>query len=163
MRLGMTYTFRKADLRDIDALVRLRTDFMACFGPLDDRGRKALGNYREFLLECMTDGTFVQWLAETGGEIAATGSISFYRLPPTSRRPNGRAAYIGNMFTYPPHRNRGLAEEILRLLAQEAHAAGCHAILLHASDQGRPLYQSYGFEATSGMMEYKFERTRGAP
>ena len=151
----MTYTFRKAGPGDIGALLRLREDFMACFGPLDEKGREALGNYREFLLECMPDGTFVQWLAETGGEIAATGSISFYRLPPTSRRPNGRAAYIGNMFTYPPHRNQGLAAMILRHLADEARAAGCHAILLHASDQGRPLYQAFGFAATESMMEYK--------
>ncbi|MCL2299530.1 MAG: GNAT family N-acetyltransferase [Firmicutes bacterium] len=152
----MTYTFRKASSRDIGALLQLRADFMDCFGPLDDKGREALGNYREFLSEGLPDGTFVQWLAETGNEIAATGSISFYRLPPTARRPNGRAAYIGNMFTYPPHRNQGLAGEILRLLADEARAAGCHAILLHASEQGRPLYRAFGFEAAESMMEYKF-------
>ena len=149
------YTFRKAGLGDIDVLVKLREYFMACFGPLDEKGREALGNYRRFLLDCMPDGSFVQWLAEAGGEIAATGSVSFYRLPPTGRRPNGRACYIGNMFTYPAHRKRGLAGEILRLLADEARAAGCRAILLHASDQGRPLYEAYGFAATSGMMEYR--------
>jgi len=149
------YTFRKAELRDIDALVQLRADFMACFGPLDDKDREALKNYREFLLEGIPDGTFVQWLAQTGDEIAATGSISFYRLPPTARRPNGRACYIGNMYTYPAHRNQGLAGEILRLLAEEARVAECHAILLHASDQGRPLYQAFGFEATENMMEYR--------
>ena len=150
------YTFRKAGLGDIEALVRLREEFMGCFGPLDEKGREALSNYRDFLLEGIADGSFVQWLAEIDGEIAATGSISFYRLPPTSRRPNGRACYIGNMFTYPAHRKRGLAGEILRLLADEARAAGCHAILLHASDQGRPLYEAYGFAATHDMMELFF-------
>ena len=152
----MAYTFRRAGLGDIDALVRLRADFMACFGPLDEKGREALGNYGAFLLESMADGSFVQWLAEEDGEIAATGSISFYRLPPTARRPNGRACYIGNMFTYPAHRNRGLAGEILRRLADEARAAGCHAMLLHASDQGRPLYEAFGFAASQSMMEYRF-------
>ena len=152
----MTYTFRKAGLGDIDALLRLRADFMEGFGPLDEKGREALGNYKEFLLECMPGGSFVQWLAERNGEIAATGSISFYRLPPTGRRPNGRACYIGNMFTYPAHRNRGLAAKLLQLLAEDARAAGCHAILLHASDQGRPLYEAFGFAATGDMMEYRF-------
>jgi len=152
----MNYTFRKADLSDIDALVKLRVDFMEGFGPLDEKGREALGNYSDFLLEGMTEGSFVQWLAETDGEIAATGSVSFYRLPPTGRRPNGREAYIGNMFTYPAHRNRGLAAKLLRLLAEEARAAGCRAILLHTSEQGRPLYEAFGFEPTDSMMEYKF-------
>ena len=151
----MNYTFRKAGLGDIDALIRLRKDFMESFGPLNEKEQEALGNYKAFLAECLANGSFVQWLAETGGEAAATGSISFYRLPPTSRRPNGRAAYIGNMFTYPPHRNRGLAARILRLLADEARTAGCHAILLHASDQGRPLYEAFGFAASESMMEYK--------
>ena len=152
----MSYTFRKAGLDDIDALVRLRADFMEGFGPLDEKGREALGNYKEFLLEGMAEGSFVQWLAETEGEIAATGSVSFYRLPPTSRRPNGRACYIGNMFTYPAHRRQGLAGEILRLLAEDARAAGCRAILLHASEQGRPLYEGFGFEPSESLMDYKF-------
>jgi len=168
----MTYTYRKAELSDIGALVQLRADFMACFGPADEKGREALGNYEAFLLEGMgaphnhpgaahhpsQEGncSFAQWLAERDGEIAATGSVSFWRMPPTTHCPSGKAAYIGNMFTYPAHRSRGLAGEILRLLADEARAAGCHALFLHASDQGRPLYEGYGFAASESMMEYKF-------
>ena len=151
------YTFRKAGLDDIDALLKLRADFMACFDPLDEKGREALGNYRGFLLESMPDGSFMQWLAEADGEVAATGSISFYRLPPTGRRPNGRAAYIGNMFTYPAHRRQGLATRILRRLAEEAQAAGCGIITLHASDQGRPIYEAFGFAAAKDLMEYHVE------
>ena len=152
----MTYIFRKAELGDIDALLQLRGDFMEGFGPLDEKGFEALGNYRAFLLEGMTNGSFVQWLAEIEGEVAATGSVSFYRLPPTARRPNGREAYIGNMFTTPAHRNRGLATKILRLLAEDARAFGCGTLMLHASDQGRPLYEAFGFTATGDMMQYRF-------
>jgi len=169
----MTYTFRKAVPGDINTLVRLRGDFMACFGPLCEQDHEALRNYKEYLLESMTaadprrlpqetlatpstegNASFVQWLAECGGEIAATGSISFYRLPPTGRRPNGRAAYIGNMFTYPAYRNRGLAGEILRRLAEEAQSAGCGIVTLHTSEQGRPIYEAFGFAAAMDVMEY---------
>jgi len=153
------YTFRRAEPGDIDALVKLREDFMGCFGPIDEQGREALANYRGFLLESMPDGSFVQWLAEAGGEIAATGSISFYRLPPTARRPNGKAAYIGNMFSYPAHRRHGLAGKILRLLAQEARAVGCGTVMLHASDQGRPIYEAFGFVAEESMMGFRLEDT----
>jgi len=153
----MSYTFREAGLGDINALVGLRADFMEGFGPLDEKGREALGNYKKFLLESMGDGSFAQWLAETESEIAATGSVSFYRLPPTGRRPNGWEAYIGNMFTYPAHRRQGLAKEILHLLAKEARAAGCGTVALHASDQGRPLYEAFGFEAMGDMMRLHME------
>jgi len=148
------YTFRRAQARDIDSLVRLRTDFMEDYGPLSRESRAALGNYRDFLTEGMRDGTFVQWLAEIGGEIAATGSVNFYRLPPIAARPNGREAYIGNMFTYPPHRRRGLAARIVELLLEEARAAGCGIALLHATSDGRPVYEKAGFVPAEDMMKY---------
>jgi len=147
------YTFRKAGTQDVDLLTQARTDFMQCFGPLSEESRLALANYPAYLLEGLEGGTFVQWIAETGGAIAATGSISFYRLPPTRRRPNGRTAYIGNMFTYPPHRRQGLATELLRLLLAEARARGCGAVSLHASSEGLPLYEKSGFAKAENMME----------
>ena len=145
-------TYRKATLDDIDALVQLRHDFVSGFGPLSDESRAALANYRDFLQEVMQDGSFVQWLAELDGEIVATGSMNFYRLPPTARRPNGREGYIGNMFTYPAHRRQGLAKRILQLLVDAAHAAGCTMLTLNASDDGRPLYEAFGFENSNSMM-----------
>ena len=148
------YTFRKAEPGDIDALVKLRTDFIEGYGPLSRESRAALGNYRDFLREGLRDGTFAQWLAECDGAIAATGSVSLYRLPPIAARPNGREAYIGNMFTYPPHRRRGLAAKILSLLLEEARAAGCGMVLLHATSDGRPLYEKTGFADAADMMKY---------
>jgi GNAT superfamily N-acetyltransferase len=59
--------------------------------------------------------------------------------------------YLWNVYTYPEFRKRGLA----RLLTQRA-IAYCrqhgHKILwLHASEFGRPLYESLGFESTNEM------------
>ena len=154
----MSYTYRKADLSDIDLLVQLRIEFIASFGhPPSDESRVALDNYRDFLLEVMTDGSFVQWLCELGGEVVAYGSVSFYRLPPTYGRPNGRVAYIGNMFTHPAHRRKGLAKKILQLLVEEAKAVRCHEIRLDASREGRPLYENFGFVNSENTMRYHQE------
>ena len=146
------YTFRKATLQDLDALVQLREDFITGYGPLSDKSRAALANYRGFLQDVMAEGSFVLWLAELDGEIAACGSVNFYRLPPIHLRPNGREGYIGNMFTYPAHRRQGLAKRILQLLVDDARAAGCTMITLNASEDGRPLYEAFGFENSSRMM-----------
>lgn len=149
------YTFRRAGLNDLDDLVRVRRDFMSGYETFSDADRAALGNYRDFLLECLPAGTFVQWLAEAEGEIAATGSVNFYLLPPIASRPNGREAYIGNMFTYPAHRRRGLAAGILDRLIEDAHGAGCTSITLHATSDGRPLYEKTGFQLAEGMMKLR--------
>ena len=147
------YIFRKAEIQDADLLVQVRADFLVCFGPLTEKARAALDNYREYLLDGLKDGSFILWMAETGGTVAATGSITFYRLPPTERRPNGMAAYIGNMFTYPPYRRQGLAAKVLGLLLEEAQAAGCGVVQLHTSSDGLPLYEKYGFARAEDVME----------
>jgi len=149
----MSYTFRRAGVSEIDALVQLRHDFIRSdVGSLGDEDRAALSNYRDFLLDVMANGSFVQWLCELDGKIAATGSVNFYRLPPTHRRPNGREAYIGNMFTYPAHRRKGLAKKVLQLLFDEARATDCMSIVLHTSPDGRPLYESFGFVDSDNYM-----------
>ena len=147
------YTFCKAGIQDAAMLVRVRADFLACFGPLTEKARAALDNYREYVLKGLHDGSFVLWIAEIGGATAATGSITFYRLPPTERRPNGKAAYIGNMFTYPPYRRQGLAAKLLELLLEEARAAGCGVVQLHTSSEGLPLYEKSGFAGAEDVME----------
>jgi len=151
------YTFRKAKLHDLDALVRLRADFMDGFGPLSEKSRIALSNYRGFLLEGLRSGSLAQWLAEQDGEIASTGSVHFYRLPPNASRPNGHEAYIGNMFTYPAHRGKGLGTKILQLLVDEAREADCHEVLLDTRKEARPLYERFGFTAMDAMMKYHLE------
>lgn len=62
-----------------------------------------------------------------------------------------RRAYLLNVYTYPEFRKRGLA----RLLTQRAMEWCCQqgfkVLWLHASDFGRPLYESLGFVPTNEM------------
>jgi GNAT superfamily N-acetyltransferase len=151
-------TFRKATLDDLDLLVQLRHDFVTSFNhPVSDQGQVALNNYREFLQDVMTNATFVQWLAESDGEVVAYGSVNFYRLPPTRRRINGREAYIGNMFTCPNYRRKGLGSKILLLLVDEAQAANCTSVALNASEEGRALYEKFGFQCDDDTMKLQLE------
>ena len=146
-------TYRKATSEDIPALTKLREDFIGDAGSLAAHDIQAMACYPDFLQEGLQNGSFVQWLAELDGQIIATGSISFYRLPPRCKLPNGQAAYIGNMFTYPAYRRQGISRNILQLLVDEAKALGCHEIWLDASPQGKPLYERFGFE-TREMMKF---------
>ena len=69
------YAFRKAELSDVEALLKLRGDFMACFGPLGEKDREALARYQAYLLESMADDSFVQWLGFT-----AAGDVMEYQI-----------------------------------------------------------------------------------
>jgi GNAT superfamily N-acetyltransferase len=58
---------------------------------------------------------------------------------------------IVNVYTEPTWRGRGIARALMQALMDWADTAGCDRVLLHASDAGRPLYQSLGFAPTNEM------------
>jgi GNAT superfamily N-acetyltransferase len=55
------------------------------------------------------------------------------------------------MFTEPEHRRRGLARLLMDTIVTWCRAEGLRFLYLHASDEGRPLYQSLGFVPSNEM------------
>jgi GNAT superfamily N-acetyltransferase len=55
------------------------------------------------------------------------------------------------MYTELSHRRRGLAKLVLEAIVSFCREQGLKAVLLHASDAGRPLYLKMGFEPTNEM------------
>jgi GNAT superfamily N-acetyltransferase len=56
-----------------------------------------------------------------------------------------------NVYTEPQWRRRGIARQLVIALMQWASDKGADQLVLHASDAGRPLYESLGFAATNEM------------
>jgi GNAT superfamily N-acetyltransferase len=59
--------------------------------------------------------------------------------------PNGREAYIMNMYTRPQWRGQGIATAIFRRLLEIARQKDCTRVALHALPPGRPIYEKEGF------------------
>ena len=55
------------------------------------------------------------------------------------------------MFTEPEHRRRGLARRLVDTMVEYGRGAGLGSLYLHASLEGRALYESVGFEPTNEM------------
>ncbi len=62
-----------------------------------------------------------------------------------------RRATILNMYTDPPFRRQGIARRLMQTMIDWCREEGFVHVTLHASDKGRPLYESLGFEATNEM------------
>ncbi len=60
-------------------------------------------------------------------------------------------AWVVNMFTDPEHRRRGLARRLVQTIVEWCRKEGMRFLYLHASDDGRPLYESMGFKSTNEM------------
>jgi GNAT superfamily N-acetyltransferase len=100
----------------------------------------------------LLDGTYRGWLAETPGEgVVAGGGVIVLQFQPHPIDPRSHRAWVVNMFTEPKHRRRGLARRLMRTIVVWCRAEGMRFLYLHASDDGRPLYESMGFKSTNEM------------
>ena len=75
-------------------------------------------------------------VGEPGGEIAIA---------------EGRHAIVINVFTEPDWRRRGLATLLMKQIIGWARAERLNRLVLHASDEGRAVYERLGFIQTNEM------------
>lgn len=148
--------YRKATIDEGYLLAKIRVDFLVEANNINSEDEKTLmlKNNIKFLSHSLADGSFASWVAVEDGDIIATSGVSFYTLPPNKKCPDGKVAYISNMFTYPKYRNQGIASKLFDLTIEEVKRHGCVKILLNATDMGRPIYEKFGFKNTKNDMVY---------
>ena len=79
--------------------------------------------------------------------------IRRWSMAPDSARPraiNGDKAHA--LYVEPDYRNRGLARQLVQLCTAEAARRKILVVTLHASEAGRPLYETLGFRTTNEML-----------
>jgi GNAT superfamily N-acetyltransferase len=104
-----------------------------------------------FIKAGLENGSFRGWLVEAGGCVVAGGGVVMIDYPSSSRDPSARRAYILNMYTEPEYRKRGLAKLIVEAMIRWCRERGFSFVSLHASDDGRHLYETVGFKPTNEM------------
>lgn len=156
----MHYELRKATIADVEELVNVRIEFLSEVNTLTNEDMLVLkqANSRYFM-ECISNGTYVSFIAIKENKIVGSSGITFYKLPPNKKCPTGKAAYISNIYTRAEHRGRGIASKLFTLLVNEAKDLGYEKLLLNATDMGKPLYEKFGFTMTKGDMEYIIKNT----
>lgn len=134
-----------ATLDDLETLVRTRVEVLRAANglPEDADMREVEAQSRTYYWEMWNSHAAL--LVYDGGQVIATGGVSFYRVMPTCMNPTGEKAYIMNMYTAPEYRRCGIARKTLDMLVQECHRRGVAFITLEATSAGRPLYERYGF------------------
>jgi GNAT superfamily N-acetyltransferase len=67
------------------------------------------------------------------------------------RRPGSRRGNILNVYTHPDYRQQGMARALMETALGWCRANRIGCVILHASADGRPLYEALGFQATNEM------------
>ena len=108
--------------------------------------------------ELLTSGEYVGWLAHPADapeNIVAGAGIQLRQVLPhpadEERFAEGRHALLINVFTEPEWRRRGLGELLLRHIIRWSIQQKIDRLVLHASEDGRRMYERLGFVPTNEM------------
>ncbi len=105
-----------------------------------------------WLDRALADGSYHHWLAlDASGTVAGGGGVLLCPWPANPWDPCIERAVILNVYTEPEFRKQGVARQILQTILAWVKQQGLRSVNLHASKEGRPLYEKLGFEATNEM------------
>lgn len=140
-------TYRPADLSDVEVLAVLRREFLLEVADARPDDMSILPRLRSWFKAKLASGDFSAILAVVGNQVIACSGLVVHEHPPGIMIPNGREAYIMNMYTKPAWRGRGIATIIFRKLLEIAKQKDCTRAALHALPMGRAIYEKEGFVA----------------
>ncbi len=148
------YKIRLATIDDAAIIARHRAEMFFDMGYIDAQQMDIVaGNSLPMLQAMLVSGEYRGWLVEFEGEIVAGGGMILRRLlPRLGCFSGGQEAYILNMFTEREHRHKNLARHLMQVMIEWCQKNKMGRVSLHASDAGRPLYESLGFATTNEMM-----------
>ncbi len=114
---------------------------------------------RTRLEEWLTSGDYVGWLATPADQselVVGGAGVQLQRILP---RPvddvtigEGRQGTIVNVFTEPEWRRRGIAGLLMQEIINWSKTEKIDRLILHASDDGRPVYEKLGFKESNEML-----------
>jgi len=143
---------RVAAINDIPEILRQRR---AMYEDMECRDVGALAAMvsisADYVTKALSDGSFRAWLASDGDRVVAGGAVIISPWPAHPYDLECRRATILNVYTYPEYRRRGIARRLVQTIIDWCRREGLARVNLHASEDGRHLYESMGFEPSNEM------------
>ena len=149
----MPFAIVRAGPDHVETIVEHRRSMFFDMGHRDAAVLDAMtAAFRPWLREKMSAGEYLAWLAVAGdGNVGAGLGLWLMDWPPHLIGPGSRRGNIVNVYTSPAHRRQGLARTLMQAALDWARANGIACVILHASTEGRSLYEALGFRATNEM------------
>jgi GNAT superfamily N-acetyltransferase len=147
------FTIRPATTADVELIVHHRREMFRAMGFLDDAALERMAaTCRPYFSRALAEGSYRGWMAVSAdGSTVGGGGIVLMAWPGNPRDPQARRAMILNMYVEPQFRRRGIARTLMQTMIDWCRAERFATVELHASDEGRPLYESMGFQPTNEM------------
>jgi GNAT superfamily N-acetyltransferase len=148
----MSFRIEPAGLDALEIIVAHRRGMFTDMGYRDAAAIEEMcAAFRPWLEEKMRAREYLAWVASTGDRVAAGLGLWLMDWPPHLIGPGSRRGNILNVYTHPDFRKKGLARALMETALSWCRENGIRCVILHASADGRPLYESQGFQATNEM------------
>jgi len=154
------FRIRVATLEDAEVISWHRARMFQDMGELPSNLFEAFrASSRDQLLYLLERGRYVGWLLsleKTPNKIIAGAGVHLRRVLPhpvknAATFAHGHHGVIVNVFTEPEWRRKGLAGMLLKQIIDWSRDEKLDRLLLHASANGRALYERFGFVAANEM------------
>lgn len=154
----MHVSIRRTTSDDVALVLEQRLAFLRAVRGDDSVGDSSFVEAtRSFIDEETGSGRMHTWVAETTRCVGIISLLLWARVP----RPfddESRDGYIINMYVEPGQRGRGLGRRLLDECLASRTEFGVGRFFLHATDEGRPLYESSGFRPNPNWLEWTPQR-----
>ena len=150
-------TIRQATAADVEQIVTHRRRMFEDMGNQDAAAlTRMVTTFRPWLVDHMARGVYQSWLACTGdGTVVAGSDVWLIDWPAGQFDISPYRGYILNVYTDPAYRRRGLARRLVQTCTDWCYANNVQIVTLHASDEGRKVYEGLGFTPTNEMRTWK--------
>jgi len=154
-----TFRIRRATAQDADIVAWHRARMFQDMGDVSGDAFEILrAKARARLKEWLDSGDYVGWLATPADQPEIVVGGAGVQLQPILPRPvnpstvgEGRQGTVVNVFTEPEWRRRGIAGLLIKEIITWSKDEHLDRLLLHASDEGRSVYERLGFIAGNEM------------
>jgi GNAT superfamily N-acetyltransferase len=148
----LDFTIRPATPSDIPEILRQRRRMYEDMDHTDPAAPDAMSRLSfDYLHQAIPEGSVRAWLALHDQHAFAGGAVLITSWPARPYDLECRRATILNVYTDPEYRRRGIARLLMETMIDWCKRKGLARVNLHASDAGRHLYESLGFEPSNEM------------
>jgi len=138
-------TIRRASPRDAGALARLRWEFRAAIGVVDEAEDAFLARCEAWMRARLAEGAaWRAWVAEADGAVAGTVWLQMVEKMPNPVSEPEVHGYVTNLYVRESARG-GVGSRLLAAALDDCAAAGVHQAFLWPTPPSRPLYRRFGF------------------
>jgi GNAT superfamily N-acetyltransferase len=151
--MSTTFQIRCATPQDADIVARHRARMFEEMGDASGAAVEILrARARVRLEQWLASGDYVGWLATPAGQpdlVIGGAGVQLHAILPrpinAATISESRQGTVVNVFTEPEWRRRGVAGLLMKEIIAWSKAEGINRLVLHASDDGRPVYERLGF------------------